>query len=60
MISQSQYISKRDAGGMGGTRATGDGNEFAEGVDDDGPAPGEQTGVIVIGVDRYFHRIAVA
>ena len=58
------WRTKRDVRGIGWTRATGEeGNELAEGVDDDGPrvpAPGERTGVVVIGVDCCFHRIAAA
>ena len=53
------WRTKCDVRGIGWTRATSEeGNELAEGVDDDGPrapAAGERTGVVVIGVDCCFH-----
>jgi len=58
------WRTKRDVREAGRTCATSEeGNELAEGVDDDGPrvpTPGEWTGVVVIGVDCRFHGIAAA
>ena len=58
------WRTKCDVRGISWSRATGEeGNELAKGVDDDGPrvpAPGERTGVVAIGVDCCFHRIAAA
>ena len=58
------WRTKRDVSGIGWTCATGEeGNELAKGIDDDGPripAPAERTGAVVIGVNCYFYRIAVA
>ena len=56
---------KRNVSAIACSRAAGEeGNELAEGVDDDRsrvPAPRERTGVVVvIGVDCHFHRIAAA
>jgi len=58
------WRTKRDVRGISWSCATGEeGNELAEGVDDDGPrvpALGERTGVVVVGVDCCFHRISAA
>ena len=58
------WRTKCNVRGIGRSRATGEqGNELAAGVDDDGPrvpAPGERTGIFVICMDCYFHRIAAA
>lgn len=58
------WRTKRDVRVIGWTRATGEeGNELAEGVDDDGPrvpAPRERIGFVVIAVDCCFHRISGA
>jgi hypothetical protein len=58
------WRTKRDIRGVGWSRATGEeGNELAEGVDDDGPrvpTPGHRTKVVVIGVNCCFNRIAAA
>jgi len=58
------WRTKRDVRGIGRTCTTSEeGDELAEGVDDDGrrvPALGEWTRVVVIAVDCCFHRIAAA
>ena len=55
------WRTKRDVRENVWSRAAGEeGNELAEGVDDDGPrisTTGKRTKGLVIGVDGYFHQI---